>query len=78
MNVKVEDLVRIWPKLETNKLKSNFRFKINDVETFVSRATLTFALEHKLEYLGINYIESSRRYCVVPVMIFDYDDDDDE
>ena len=31
MNVKVEDLVRIWPKLETNKLKSNFRFKINDV-----------------------------------------------
>ena len=78
MTVKVEDLVRIWPKLETNKLKSNFRFKINDVETFVSRATLTFALEHKLEYLGIDYIESSRSYCVVPVMIFDYDDDDDE
>ena len=76
MNVKVEDLVRIWPKLETNKLKSNFRFKINDVETFVSRATLTFALEHKLEYLGIDYIESSRRYCVVPFMIFDYDDDE--
>ena len=76
MNVKVEDLVRIWPKLETNKLKSNFRFKINDVETFVSRATLTFALEHKLEYLGIDYIESSRRYCVVPVMIFGYDDDE--
>ena len=76
MNVKVEDLVRIWPKLETNKLKSNFRFKINDVETFVSRATLTFALEHKLEYLGINYIESSRKYCVVPVMIFDNDDDE--
>ena len=76
MNVKVEDLVRIWPKLETNKLKSNFRFKINDVETFVSRATLTFALEHKLEYLSINYIESSRRYCVVPVMIFDNDDDE--
>ena len=76
MNVKVEDLVRIWPKLETNKLKSNFRFKINDVETFVSRATLTFALEHKLEYLGIDYIESSRRYCVVPAMIFDYDDDE--
>lgn len=76
MNVKVEDLVRIWPKLETNKLKSNFRFKINDVETFVSRATLTFALEHKLEYLGIDYIESSRKYCVVPVMISDYDDDE--
>ena len=76
MNVKVEDLVRIWPKLETNKLKSNFRFKINDVETFVSRATLTFALERKLEYLDINYTESSRKYCVVPVMIFDNDDDE--